>query len=143
MSEFLGLYQKALDYIKFFADPKQLKGFDKAIELYQDSLKSTGDTVVTIRKFIKKMIKDFLKLKDELANMGGGGGGFRLPRLPLPGRGQQRQPRRPRPRTRMPRGRGGKLGLGLLGLGLLGGGLGKLVVDLLVEMRKNNKHRKE
>ena len=70
MSEFLGLYQKALDYIKFFADPKQLKGFDKAIELYQDSLKSTGDTVVTIRKFIKKMIKDFLKLKDELANMG-------------------------------------------------------------------------
>lgn len=122
MSEFLGLYQKALDYIKFFADPKQLKGFDKAIELYQDSLKSTGDTVVTIRKFIKKMIKDFLKLKDELANMGGGGG-FRLPRLPLPGRGQQRQPRRPRPRTRMPRGRGGKLGLGLLGLGLLGGGL--------------------
>ena len=86
------------------------------------------------------MIKDFLKLKDELANMGGGGG-FRLPRLPLPGRGQQRQPRRPRPRTRMPRGRGGKLGLGLLGLGLLGGGL--VVVDLLVEMRKNNKHRKE
>ena len=122
MSEFLGLYQKALDYIKFFADPKQLKGFDKAIELYQDSLKSTGDTVVTIRKFVKKMIKDFLKLKNELANMGGGGG-FQLPRLPLPGRGQQRQPRRPRPRTRMPRGRGGKLGLGLLGLGLLGGGL--------------------
>ena len=123
MSEFLGLYQKALDYIKFFADPKQLKGFDKAIELYQDSLKSTGDTVVTIRKFVKKMIKDFLKLKNELANMGGGGG-FRLPQLPLPGR-QPRQPRRQprRPRTRMPRGRGGKLGLGLLGLGLLGGGL--------------------
>ena len=121
MSEFLGLYQKALDYIKFFADPKQIQGFDKAIELYQDSLKSTGDTVVTIRKFVKKMIKDFLKLKDELANMGGGG--FQLPRLPLPGRGQQRQPRRPRPRTRMPRGRRGKLGLGLLGLGLLGGGL--------------------
>tara|TARA_B100001939_G_scaffold49513_1_gene38823 strand:- start:2050 stop:3813 length:1764 start_codon:yes stop_codon:yes gene_type:complete len=121
MSEFLGLYQKALDYIKFFADPKQIQGFDKAIELYQDSLKSTGDTVVTIRKFVKKMIKDFLKLKNELANMGGGG--FQLPRLPLPGRGQQRQPRRPRPRTRMPRGRRGKLGLGLLGLGLLGGGL--------------------
>lgn len=121
MSEFLGLYQKALDYIKFFADPKQIQGFDKAIELYQDSLKSTGDTVVTIRKFVKKMIKDFLKLKNELANMGGGG--FQLPQLPLPGRGQQRQPRRPRPRTRMPRGRGGKLGLGLLGLGLLGGGL--------------------
>ena len=122
MSEFLGLYQKALDYIKFFADPKQIQGFDKAIQLYQDSLKSTGDTVVTIRKFIKKMIKDFLKLKNELANMGGGGG-FRLPRLPLPGR-QPRQPRGParRPRTRMPRGRGGKLGLGLLGLGLLGGG---------------------
>ena len=74
MSEFLGLYQKALDYIRFFADPKQLKGFDRAIELYQDSLKSTGDTVVTIRKFIKKMIKDFLKLKNELANLGGGGG---------------------------------------------------------------------
>ena len=123
MSEFLGLYQKALDYIKFFADPKQIQGFDKAIKLYQDSLKSTGDTVVTIRKFVKKMIKDFLKLKNELANMGGGG--FQLPRLPLPGRGQQRQPRRQpvRPRTRMPRGRGGKLGLGLLGLGLLGGGL--------------------
>tara|TARA_R100000030_G_scaffold10784_2_gene7323 strand:+ start:872 stop:2635 length:1764 start_codon:yes stop_codon:yes gene_type:complete len=121
MSEFLGLYQKALDYIKFFADPKQIQGFDKAIQLYQDSLKSTGDTVVTIRKFVKKMIKDFLKLKNELANMGGGG--FKLPRLPLPGRGQQRQPRRPRPRTRVPRGRGGKLGLGLLGLGLLGGGL--------------------
>ena len=121
MSEFLGLYQKALDYIKFFADPKQIQGFDKAIKLYQDSLKSTGDTVVTIRKFVKKMIKDFLKLKNELANMGGGG--FQLPRLPLPGRGQQRQPRRPRPRTRVPRGRGGKLGLGLLGLGLLGGGL--------------------
>lgn len=123
MSEFLGLYQKALDYIRFFADPKQLKGFDKAIELYQDSLKSTGDTVVTIRKFIKKMIKDFLKLKNELANLGGGGG-FRLPQLPFPGR-QPRQPRRQprRPRTRMPRGRGGKLGLGLLGLGLLGGGL--------------------
>ena len=122
MSEFLGLYQKALDYIKFFADPKQIRGFDKAIELYQDSLKSTGDTIVTIRKFIKKMIKDFLKLKNDLANMGGGG--FRLPRLPLPGRGGGRQPRRaaPRPRTRMPRGRGGKLGLGLLGLGLLGGG---------------------
>ena len=120
MSEFLGLYKKALDYIKFFADPKQLKGFDKAIELYQDSLKSTGDTVVTIRKFIKKMIKDFLKLRNELSNMGGGGG-FRLPSLPLPGR-QSRQPQRPRPRTRMPRGRGGKLGLGLLGLGLLGGG---------------------
>tara|TARA_B100000674_G_scaffold353090_1_gene296163 strand:+ start:2678 stop:4447 length:1770 start_codon:yes stop_codon:yes gene_type:complete len=122
MSEFLGLYQKALDYIKFFADPKQIQGFDKAIQLYQDSLKSTGDTVVTIRKFIKKMIKDFLKLKNELANMGGGGG-FRLPRLPLPGR-QPRQPRGParRPRTRMPRGRGGKLGLGLLGLGLLGSG---------------------
>ena len=121
MSEFLGLYQKALDYIKFFADPKQIQGFDKAIKLYQDSLKSTGDTVVTIRKFVKKMIKDFLKLKNELANMGGGG--FQLPRLPLPGRGQQRQPRRPRPRTRVPRGRRGKLGLGLLGLGLLGGGL--------------------
>ena len=121
MSEFLGLYKKALDYIKFFADPKQLKGFDKAIELYQDSLKSTGDTVVTIRKFIKKMIKDFLRLRDELSNMGGGGGGFRLPSLPLPGR-QPRQPQRPRPRTRMPRGRGGKLGLGLLGIGLLGGG---------------------
>ena len=123
MSEFLGLYQKALDYIRFFANPKQLKGFDKAIELYQDSLKSTGDTVVTIRKFIKKMIKDFLKLKNELANLGGGGG-FRLPQLPFPGR-QPRQPRRQprRPRTRMPRGRGGKLGLGLLGLGLLGGGL--------------------
>ena len=123
MSEFLGLYQKALDYIRFFADPKQLKGFDRAIELYQDSLKSTGDTVVTIRKFIKKMIKDFLKLKNELANLGGGGG-FRLPQLPFPGR-QPRQPRRQprRPRTRMPRGRGGKLGLGLLGLGLLGGGL--------------------
>jgi muramidase (phage lysozyme) len=123
MSEFLGLYQKALDYIRFFADPKQLKGFDKAIELYQDSLKSTGDTVVTIRKFIKKMINDFLKLKNELANLGGGGG-FRLPQLPFPGR-QPRQPRRQprRPRTRMPRGRGGKLGLGLLGLGLLGGGL--------------------
>ncbi len=123
MSEFLGLYQKALDYIRFFADPKQLKGFDRAIELYQDSLKSTGDTVVTIRKFIKKMIKDFLKLKNELANLGGGGG-FRLPQLPFPGRGP-RQPRRQprRPRTRMPRGRGGKLGLGLLGLGLLGGGL--------------------
>lgn len=122
MSEFLGLYQKALDYIKFFADPKQIRGFDKAIELYQDSLKSTGDTIVTIRKFVKKMIKDFLKLKNDLANMGGGG--FRLPRLPLPGRGGGRQPRRaaPRPRTRMPRGRGGKLGLGLLGLGLLGGG---------------------
>ena len=122
MSEFLGLYQKALDYIRFFADPKQLKGFDRAIELYQDSLKSTGDTVVTIRKFIKKMIKDFLKLKNELANLGGGG--FRLPQLPFPGRGP-RQPRRQprRPRTRMPRGRGGKLGLGLLGLGLLGGGL--------------------
>ena len=120
MSEFLGLYKKALDYIKFFADPKQLQGFDKAIELYQDSLKSTGDTVVTIRKFIKKMIKDFLKLRNELSNMGGGGG-FRLPSLPLPGR-QQRQPKRPRPRTRMPRGRGGKLGLGLLGIGLLGGG---------------------
>ena len=122
MSEFLGLYQKALDYIRFFADPKQLKGFDRAIELYQDSLKSTGDTVVTIRKFIKKMIKDFLKLKNELANLGGGG--FRLPQLPFPGR-QPRQPRRQprRPRTRMPRGRGGKLGLGLLGLGLLGGGL--------------------
>lgn len=123
MSEFLGLYQKALDYIKFFADPKQLKGFDKAIELYQDSLKSTGETVVTIRKFIKKMIKDFLKLKNELANLGGGGG-FRLPQLPFPGR-QPRQPRRQprRPRSRMPRGRGGRLGLGLLGLGLLGGGL--------------------
>ena len=121
MSEFLGLYKKALDYIKFFADPKQLKGFDKAIELYQDSLKSTGDTVVTIRKFIKKMIKDFLRLRNELSNMGGGGGGFRLPSLPLPGR-QPRQPQRPRPRTRMPRGRGGKLGLGLLGIGLLGGG---------------------
>ena len=120
MSEFLGLYKKALDYIKFFADPKQLKGFDKAIELYQDSLKSTGDTVVTIRKFIKKMIKDFLRLRNELSNMGGGGG-FRLPSLPLPGR-QPRQPQRPRPRTRMPRGRGGKLGLGLLGIGLLGGG---------------------
>jgi hypothetical protein len=122
MSEFLGLYQKALDYIRFFANPKQLKGFDRAIELYQDSLKSTGDTVVTIRKFIKKMIKDFLKLKNELANLGGGG--FRLPQLPFPGRGP-RQPRRQprRPRTRAPRGRGGKLGLGLLGLGLLGGGL--------------------
>ena len=122
MSEFLGLYQKALDYIKFFADPKQIKGFDKAIQLYQDSLKSTGDTVVTIRKFVKKMIKDFLKLKDEMSSMGGGGG-FRLPQLPLPRRGQQRQPRRARPRTRARRGRGGKLGLGLLGLGLLGGGL--------------------
>ena len=120
MSEFLGLYKKALDYVKFFADPKQLRGFDKAIKLYQDSLKSTGDTVVTIRKFIKKMIKDFLKLKNQLSSMGGGGGGFALP-LPIPGRGNKPRPR-PRARTRMPRGRGGKLGLGLLGLGLLGSG---------------------
>ena len=141
MSEFLGLYKKALDYIKFFADPKQLKGFDKAIELYQDSLKSTGDTVVTIRKFIKKMIKDFLRLRNELSNMGGGGGGFRLPSLPLPGR-QPRQPQRPRPRTRMPRGRGGKLGLGLLGIGCLVVAQW-LPVSLLVEMRINNKHLKE
>ena len=37
LSEFLGLYKKALDYIKFFADPKQIKGFDKAIGVYQDS----------------------------------------------------------------------------------------------------------
>ena len=111
MSEFLGLYKKALDYVKFFADPKQLRGFDKAIKLYQDSLKSTGDTVVTIRKFIKKMIKDFLKLKNQLSSMGGGGGGFALP-LPIPGRGNKPRPR-PRARTRMPRGRGGKLGLGL------------------------------
>ena len=120
MSEFLGLYKKALDYVKFFADPKQLRGFDKAIKLYQDSLKSTGDTVVTIRKFIKKMIKDFLKLKNELSSMGGGGGGFALP-LPIPGRRNKPSPR-PRTRTRVPRGGRGKLGLGLLGLGLLGGG---------------------
>lgn len=120
MSEFLGLYKKALDYVKFFADPKQLRGFDKAIKLYQDSLKSTGDTVITIRKFIKKMIKDFLKLKNQLSSMGGGGGGgFALP-LPIPGRNKPRP--RPRPRTRVPRARGGRLGLGLLGLGLLGGG---------------------
>ena len=120
MSEFLGLYKKALDYVKFFADPKQLRGFDKAIKLYQDSLKSTGDTVVTIRKFIKKMIKDFLKLKNELSSMGGGGGGFALP-LPIPGRRNKPSPR-PRTRTRVPRGGRGKLGFGLLGLGLLGGG---------------------
>ena len=119
MSEFLGLYKKALDYIKFFADPKQIKGFDKAIGVYQDSLKETGDIIVGIRKFVKKMIKDFQKLKNELSNLGGGGG-FQLPSLPLPGL-PGRNPR-PRPRPRMPRGRGGKLGLGLLGLGLLGGG---------------------
>ena len=119
LSEFLGLYKKALDYIKFFADPKQIKGFDKAIEVYQDSLKETGDIIVGIRKFVKKMIKDFQKLKNELSNLGGGGG-FQLPSLPLPGL-PGRNPR-PRPRPRMPRGRGGKLGLGLLGLGLLGGG---------------------
>jgi len=119
LSEFLGLYKKALDYIKFFADPKQIKGFDKAIEVYQDSLKETGDIIVGIRKFVKKMIKDFQRLKNELSNLGGGGG-FQLPSLPLPGL-PGRNPR-PRPRPRMPRGRGGKLGLGLLGLGLLGGG---------------------
>jgi len=119
MSEFLGLYKKALDYIKFFADPKQIKGFDKAIGVYQDSLKETGDIIVGIRKFVKKMIKDFQRLKNELSNLGGGGG-FQLPSLPLPGL-PGRNPR-PRPRPRMPRGRGGKLGLGLLGLGLLGGG---------------------
>ena len=119
LSEFLGLYKKALDYIKFFADPKQIKGFDKAIGVYQDSLKETGDIIVGIRKFVKKMIKDFQKLKNELSNLGGGGG-FQLPSLPLPGL-PGRNPR-PRPRPRMPRGRGGKLGLGLLGLGLLGGG---------------------
>jgi hypothetical protein len=119
LSEFLGLYKKALDYIKFFADPKQIKGFDKAIGVYQDSLKETGDIIVGIRKFVKKMIKDFQKLKNELSNLGGGGG-FQLPSLPLPGL-PGRNPR-PRPRPRMPRARGGKLGLGLLGLGLLGGG---------------------
>lgn len=119
LSEFLGLYKKALDYIKFFADPKQIKGFDKAIGVYQDSLKETGDIIVGIRKFVKKMIKDFQKLKNELSNLGGGGG-FQLPSLPLPGL-PGRNPR-PRPRPRIPRARGGKLGLGLLGLGLLGGG---------------------
>ena len=119
MSEFLGLYKKALDYIRFFADPKQIKGFDKAIEVYQDNLKETGDIIVGIRKFIKKMIKDFQRLKNELSNLGGGGGGFQMPSLPLPG--ISRRAPRPRPRAR-PRGRGGKLGLGLLGLGLLGGG---------------------
>jgi len=119
MSEFLGLYKKALDYIKFFADPKQIKGFDKAIEVYQNSLKETGDIIVGIRKFIKKMIKDFQKLKNELSNLGGGG--FQMPSLPMPGL-PGRTPRT-KPRSRMPRSRGGgKLGLGLLGLGLLGGG---------------------
>jgi muramidase (phage lysozyme) len=66
------------------------------------------------------MIKDFLKLKNELSSMGGGGGGFALP-LPIPGRRNKPSPR-PRTRTRVPRGGRGKLGLGLLGLGLLGGG---------------------
>ena len=118
LSEFLGLYKKALDYIKFFADPKQIKGFDKAIEVYQDSLKETGDIIVGIRKFVKKMIKDFQRLKNELSNLGGGG--FQLPSLPLPGLPGKNP--RPRSRPKIPRGRGGKLGLGLLGLGLLGGG---------------------
>jgi len=119
MSEFLGLYKKALDYIKFFADPKQIKGFDKAIEVYQNSLKETGDIIVGIRKFIKKMIKDFQKLKNELSNLGGGG--FQMPSLPMPGLPGSSP--RTKPRPRMPRSRGGgKLGLGLLGLGLLGGG---------------------
>ena len=98
LSEFLGLYKKALDYIKFFADPKQIKGFDKAIGVYQDSLKETGDIIVGIRKFVKKMIKDFQRLKNELSNLGGGGG-FQLPSLPLPGL-PGRNPR-PRPRPRM------------------------------------------
>ena len=119
MSEFLKLYDKALDYVKFFANPKQIKNFDLAVAQYNKELQGTSDLVVNIRKFIKKMIKDFLRLKGQLLS-GGGGGGLPIP-LPIPGLGGGKTKPQAKPRVRMPRVRG-RGGAALLGLGLLGGG---------------------
>ena len=119
MSEFLKLYDKALDYVKFFANPKQIKNFDLAVAQYNKELQGTSDLVVNIRKFIKKMIKDFLRLKGQLLS-GGGGGGLPIP-LPIPGLGGGKAKPQAKPRARMPRIRG-RGGAALLGLGLLGGG---------------------
>ena len=119
MSEFLKLYDKALDYVKFFANPKQIKNFDLAVAQYNKELQGTSDLVVNIRKFIKKMIKDFLRLKGQLLS-GGGGGGLPIP-LPIPGLGGGKAKPQAKPRVRMPRVRG-RGGAALLGLGLLGGG---------------------
>ena len=136
LSEFLKLYERSLDFIKEFSKPKFIGNFREAIRDYQAAFKETSDIVVQMRKFIKKMIDQFLKLKNDMGGMKSAGmgllGGAGLAGLLGLG-GDKKKPPRARTQPRRFKGAKGKAGLALGLLGLLGlGGLGAAAADKFI-----------
>lgn len=112
LQNFLGLYKNALDYIRFFADPRNVKRLGDNLKSLQLVFNESFQVAVQIRKTITRIINQLASLPT--ANAGGGGLNIDVR---VPGGGLKKSA--PRGLMRMMRRRPGMM---LGGAALAGGG---------------------
>jgi hypothetical protein len=110
LENFLSLYEKAIGYIQFFANPRNIKNLEKNLSELRNVFAETFEVAKNIRKTIVRVVNQLSNLPT--ANAGGGGINLdlKLPGAPLRKAGA--------PMARRVRGRG------LLGAAALGGAAG-------------------
>ena len=124
LREFLSLYENALDYIRFFANPRNVKNLGDNLRSLQSVFDESFQVAIQIRKTIIRLVNQLASLPTSSSGGSGLNIDLRVPGGPLkrsaPGGIQRMMRRRP--------------GMMMLGAGLLGAGAGTLATSALAKV---------